>query len=128
MDSMKELPQISQAEFVVMDIVWKYAPISTNDVVDRLIPQTDWTPKTIQTMLSRLEKKGVIGHTKKSRSFVFYPLIEKEAYSEAEGKNYLNRFFGGAVNQLVVSFLSNNTLSSEDIDELKAILDKKRNQ
>ena len=125
---MSNLPQISQAEFVVMDVVWRYAPISTNDVVDRLVKTTEWTPKTIQTMLSRLEKKGVIAHRKESRIFVYYPLIEKEAYSEAEGKNYLDRFFDGAFNQMVVSFLNKSELSADDIDELQAILDAKRKQ
>lgn len=125
---MSNLPQISQAEFVVMDVVWRYAPISTNDVVDRLVKTTEWTPKTIQTMLSRLEKKGVIAHRKESRIFVYYPLIEKEAYSEAEGKNYLDCFFDGAFNQMVVSFLNKSELSADDIDELQAILDAKRKQ
>ena len=125
---MSNLPQISQAEFVVMDVVWKYAPINTNDVVDRLTKETEWSPKTIQTMLSRLEKKGVIAHRKESRSFVYYPLIEKEAYSEAEGQSYLNRFFDGAFNQMVVSFLNNSELTANDLDELQAILDAKRKQ
>ena len=125
---MSNLPQISQAEFVVMDVVWKYAPINTNDVVDRLTKETEWSPKTIQTMLSRLEKKGVIAHRKESRSFVYYPLIEKEAYSEAEGQCYLSRFFDGAFNQMVVSFLNNSELTANDLDELQAILDAKRKQ
>ena len=31
---MRELPQISEAEFEVMKIVWKHAPISTNEITD----------------------------------------------------------------------------------------------
>ena len=125
---MNTLPQISQAEFEVMDVIWKYAPISTNEVVDRLSHEKQWSPKTIQTMLSRLEKKGVITHKKESRIFVYSPIIPKEAYREAEGKTFLSRFFVGALKQMVVSFLDDDTLTSDDIDELQAILDKKRNQ
>ena len=124
---MNTLPQISQAEFEVMDVIWKYAPISTNEV-DRLSHEKQWSPKTIQTMLSRLEKKGVITHKKESRIFVYSPIIPKEAYREAEGKTFLSRFFDGALKQMVVSFLDDDTLTSDDIDELQAILDKKRNQ
>ena len=32
---MSNLPQISEAEFEVMKIVWKYAPISTNEITDK---------------------------------------------------------------------------------------------
>lgn len=45
---MKTLPQISEAEFEVMKIVWKYAPISTKEITEKLLPITSWSPKTIQ--------------------------------------------------------------------------------
>lgn len=48
---MKTLPQISEAEFEVMKIVWKHAPISTNEITDRLVQSTTWSPKTIQTLI-----------------------------------------------------------------------------
>ncbi|WP_313524168.1 BlaI/MecI/CopY family transcriptional regulator [Anaerotignum sp.] len=123
---MKSLPQISDAEFEVMNIIWKYAPINTNDIVDQLSRNKSWNPKTIQTMLFRLEKKGVIVHEKESRIFVYSPLIKKEAYLEAEGKAFVNRFFDGALSQMVVNYLSKHELTTEDIDDMQAILDKKR--
>ena len=53
---MKHLPQISEAEYEVMKVIWAFAPISTNDVVKHL-SNTNWHPKTIQTLLKRLLKK-----------------------------------------------------------------------
>ena len=79
-------------------------------------------------MADELEKKGVIIHQKEGRIFIYSAAISKDAYREAEGKSFLSRFFDGALNQMVVSFLDDDKLTSEDIDELKAILDKKRNQ
>ena len=125
---MKKLPQISDAEFEVMDVIWKHAPISTNEVTDRLLKTKDWSPKTIYTMLSRLEKKGVITHEKESRVFVYTPCVQKEDYLEAESRTLANRFFDGAMNQMVVSFLDQKELSAKDLDELQSILDKKRRQ
>lgn len=123
---MGELPQISDAEFEVMDVIWKYAPISTNEITDRLTKTKDWSPKTIYTMLSRLEKKGVIVHEKESRVFVYTPCVRKEEYIEAESRTLANRFFDGAMSRMVVSFLDQKDLSSEDLDELQRILDRKR--
>ena len=51
---MNKLPQISEAEFEVMKIVWKYAPISTNEITEKLLQTTSWSPKTIQTLIKRL--------------------------------------------------------------------------
>ncbi len=110
----------------IMNIIWKYAPINTNDIVDRLAQAREWSPKTIQTMLFRLEKKGVVAHKKDSRVFVYFPLIKKDEYIEAAGKKFANRFFDGAVNQMVVSLLKQNNLTAEEINDLQAILDAKR--
>ena len=125
---MSNLPQISDAEFEVMSVIWKYEPISTNDVVERLSKNKKWSPKTITTMLFRLEKKGVIFHEKEGRVFVYSALIQKDAYLKAERSAFINRFFDGALNQMVVSYLNENDLTKNDIDTLQAILDKKRKQ
>lgn len=125
---MKSLPQISGAEFEVMNVIWKYAPINTNDIVDRLSKSRTWSPKTIQTMLFRLEKKGVIAHEKEGRIFVYSPLIKKEAYLEVEGNAFVHRFFDGAFNQMVLRYLNHSEWTTEDINDLQAILDKKRNK
>ena len=39
-----------------------------------------------------------------------------------------DRFFDGAMKQMVVSFLDQKDLTPEDLDELQSILDKKRQQ
>lgn len=68
--NMSKLPQISEAEFEVMKVIWKYAPISTNEVTEKLTQTTDWSPKTIQTMLKRLVTKKALTYEKQSRVFV----------------------------------------------------------
>lgn len=125
---MKNLPQISNGEFEVMDVIWKHAPINTNEIVEILSKRKIWNPKTIQTMLFRLEKKGIISHTKESRVFVYAPRIPKEAYLALEQDNFVNRFFNGAVSQMVASYLDKNELTEAELAELQEILDKKRNQ
>ena len=57
---MKKLPQISEAEYEVMKVIWKYAPINTNEITDKLLQCTDWSPKTIHTLIKRLAGKGDI--------------------------------------------------------------------
>ncbi len=51
------LPHISEAEFEVMKSVWKYAPINTNEITEKLTLTTSWSPKTIQTLIKRLVSK-----------------------------------------------------------------------
>ena len=80
---MNHLPQISEAEFEVMKIVWKYAPINTNEITERLRLATTWSPKTIHTLIKRLVTKGALSYEKQGRIFVYTLWSEK--------KNILNR-------------------------------------
>ncbi|PWJ48056.1 BlaI family transcriptional regulator, penicillinase repressor [Faecalicatena contorta] len=57
---MGALPQISEAEFEIMKIVWKHAPISTNEITEKLTAAKTWSPKTMQTLIKRLVTKGVL--------------------------------------------------------------------
>ena len=67
---MSNLPQISEAEFEVMKIVWKYAPISTNEITEKLTQTSSWSPKTIQTLIKRL-----VSNLRKTRpGFCLYPI------------------------------------------------------
>lgn len=54
---MTRLPQISEAEFEVMKIVWQRAPVNTNEITECLEKTTSWSPKTIQTLIKRLVNK-----------------------------------------------------------------------
>lgn len=122
---MKELPTISDAEYQVMKVVWAGAPISTNEVVEKLEEITAWKPKTIQTMLSRLVKKGVLSYEKDSRVFVYTPLIGENEYLECESDTFLTRFYDGTLNSMVVNYLEQDKLSKSDIDELQRLLEEK---
>ncbi|MGO0986671.1 BlaI/MecI/CopY family transcriptional regulator [Clostridioides difficile] len=123
---MKKLPQISEAEYQVMKIVWQYAPISTNEVIEKLIKTSKWSPKTIQTMLLRLVKKGALTYEKNSRVFVYTPIVKEEEYVSTESSSFLNRFYNGTLNSMVLNFLENDKLSEDDIEELRNILDKRK--
>ena len=122
---MGNLFTISEAEYQVMKIIWANAPVSTNEVVKKLLETSTWSPKTIQTLLSRLVKKGIIDYKKDSRIFVYTPLVKEEEYLEQESDTFLNRFYEGTLNSMVVNFLEHDKLSKNDIDELKRILDEK---
>lgn len=119
---MKALPQISEAEFQVMKIVWEHAPVSTNQVTEYLTRTTKWSPKTIQTMLKRLVQKKALTYDKEGRVFIYTPLIGHEDYVNQESRHFLQRFYNGNVVSMVTAFLDMEELSQQEVDELKELL------
>jgi len=124
---MKNNPEISAAEYQVMKAIWgQAAPISTNEVVEKLKESTSWRPKTIHTLLSRLVKKKALHHEKQGRIFIYTPLVEESEILATENDSFLNRFYDGALNSMVINLLERDKLTDDDISQLRRILDEKQ--
>ena len=119
---MSKLPQISEAEFEVMKVIWKYAPISTNEVTEKLTQTTDWIPKTIQTMLKRLVTKIALTYEKQSRVFVYTPLVPETEYIRQESNSFLNKYYNGNIVSMLTSYLEDDKLSKTELDTLRHLL------
>lgn len=122
---MRELPQISEAEFEVMKVVWKYAPINTNEITEKLTQTTNWSPKTIQTLIKRLVSKKALTYEKQSRVFVYTPLVKEDEYIRRESNTFLNRFYDGNIISMLASYIEDDKLSEAEIDTLRSLLSEK---
>lgn len=122
---MSDLPQISEAEFEVMKIVWNYAPISTNEITERLLQTTNWNPKTIQTLIKRLVTKGALTYEKQSRVFVYTPTVKESEYIGQKSNSFLKRYYDGDITAMVSAYIENDKLSETEIDTLRTLLSKR---
>lgn len=115
--------KISEAEFEVLDVLWEDYPATSNELVERLNQKKVWHDKTVKTLLSRLVKKQAIDYKKEKRQYQYYPLIAREEYTQKETTSFVSRLFKGKVAPMVAGFSSQNSLSKEDVRELKALLE-----
>lgn len=121
---MSDLPQISESEFEVMKIVWKYAPISTNGITERLTKTTTWSPKTIQTLIKRLVTKGALTYEKQSR----VSLVDENEYICQESNSFLKKFYDRNITAMLSAYIENDKLSETEIDTLRSLLSKRSNK
>ena len=119
---MSQMPQISEAEFQIMKVVWEMAPINTNEITEEVLKNSDWSPKTVQTLIKRLVTKGALSYEKSGRVFVYTPVIDQKEYIRYESNNFLKRFYGGNITALLSSYIESGQLSQDDISQLKALL------
>ncbi|WP_042221651.1 penicillinase repressor BlaI [Oceanobacillus manasiensis] len=121
----EKVPSISEAEWEVMNVLWQKWPQTANDVITSLQGQKDWKAKTVRTLLDRLVQKGVVHVDKEHRVYTFYPLYSQDDCQRAEAESFIKRIYGGTVKSMLVQFIEEDSLSEEDIEELKSILDEK---
>jgi BlaI family penicillinase repressor len=115
--------QISEAESVVMEVLWERSPIGAEEVVAALADAQQWQEATIKTLLNRLLNKGAIRAEKDGRRYLYSPLLKREDWLTRESKGLLDRLFGGRVAPLVAHFSEHRKLSRKDIAELKKLIE-----
>ena len=115
--------QISDAESVVMDVLWKRSPLSADEVVMALSSRQDWQDATVKTLLNRLLNKGAIDAEKDGRRYLYAPVLQREAWVQGESESLLDRVFGGRVAPLVAHFSEHRKLTRKDIADLRKLLD-----
>ena len=115
--------QISEAESVVMDVLWARSPLGADEVAQALAGRQDWQDATIKTLLNRLLNKGAIRAEKDGRRYLYSPMVKREDWVLAESRGLLERLFDGRVAPLVAHFSEQRKLSRKDIAELRKLLE-----
>lgn len=115
--------RISEAEAVVMQVLWSDHPLSADEVMARLPGGNDWAEATVKTLLNRLLNKGAIAAEKEGRRYLYSPLVQRDAWVLEESRSLIDRLFDGRVAPLVAHFSQHRKLTTEDVAELRRLLE-----
>jgi|SRR5579863_5821714 len=120
---MPNLPDISDAEWDVMQVLWEASPLTANDVVDRVLAKKKWNPRTVKTLLNRLLRKGALRFEAEGKRYRYFPKISREECVRSESRSFLDRVFGGALGPMLAHFVSETTLTADEIRQLRKLID-----
>lgn len=121
---MNLMPQISEAEYEVMKVLWELKEATSTQIVEKLESVSNWKPKTIHTLITRLVTKGaVLAQKIDGKSYMYSPNIDEEDYKSFVSKSFIQRMFNGSLNLMLSSFIKENKLTEEELSELKKLLD-----
>lgn len=116
------LPIITDAESVIMEVLWRHSPVPTEAVVAALEGEQHWQEATIKTLLNRLLKKEVIRAEKDGRRFLYSPVVSRDEWMLTVSKGLLDRLFAGRVAPLAAHFSRHGKLTKRDICDLKRLI------
>jgi len=122
---MKKLPKISDAEWRVMTVLWSKPGLTADEVVASLEGKVAWSARTIRTLINRLLRKTALRHEPEGRRYRYFPAVGQEQCIREERRSFVQRVYGGTVTPMLAAFIEDAELSSDDIDELKRMLDEK---
>jgi BlaI family penicillinase repressor len=119
---MTKIPKISEAEWVVMEVVWRKHPVTALEVVQQLTAHKQWQDQTIRTMLRRLIGKKALKYRAEGKVYYYEPAVSREQCVRGESESFLERVFGGTAHPLLLHLMQEANLSSDEIAELRRIL------
>lgn len=114
---------ISDAESVVMHVLWEHHPLTADEIIAALAQVQQWQEATIKTLINRLLKKGAIEAEQDGRRYRYTPLLQRDAWVRRKSESLLDRLFDGRVAPLVAHFSAYRKLSKKDIAELKRLIE-----
>src|SRR5579884_3922297 len=115
-------PSITEAESVVMEVLWHRSPLPTEAVVAALQSERRWREGTVKALLNRLLRKGVIHADKDGRRFLYSPVVSRDKWLLTESKGLLDRLFAGRIAPLATHFSRHGELTKRDIADLKRLI------
>jgi predicted transcriptional regulator len=120
--------KLGDRELDLMQALWDRGAATVGEVHEALLArdaQVAYT--TVQTMLNRLEEKGLLSREKEGRAFVYRPLMQEPAAASLALGRVIDRFFGGDPAALATHLVS-GAVPRQDLDRLQALIDARRKE
>jgi predicted transcriptional regulator len=114
---------LGDLQHAIMQVLWDHDEATSAEVHRALFDERGLAPTTIATMLRKMEDKGVVTHREEGRHFVYRPLVTREEVQRSMIGELVDRLFAGDRAALVSHLVESETLSREEVDRLRAMLD-----
>jgi len=102
-----------------MKILWHHGESAVTDLVAALPEDEPLAYNSVLTTIRILEQKGYVEHRQEGRAFVYKSCIAEQEASRTEVRKVLSRFFGNSREQLMLSLLGDEGVSTEELERLK---------
>lgn len=117
-----DTPKVFESEYRFCLILWEHEPVRSSELVALCQAHLGWKPTTTYTVIKRLSERGVL----KNENSVVTSLVSKDAVQAAELNEMVEKTFEGSLPAFVAAFTKHQKISSEEIDELQAMIDRYR--
>ena len=124
----KKTPEkLTKAEEEVMQIIWVLDRCLVSDILkymkEKLKIKKQAPHSTISSIVRILEKKGFVQHKAYGRTYEYFPIVSKEAYTKRTLKKFVSDYFEGSMNRLVSFLVKEKDLDLKELTELIDQLD-----
>jgi predicted transcriptional regulator len=115
--------QLGDLPHAIMRVLWTRGEATVAQVHQDLEPERGLALTTIATMLSKMEKKGVVNHRSEGRVFVYLPTVSEETVNRSMVADLTERLFEGSTAMLVNHLLTQQEIDPRELKEIRRLID-----
>ncbi len=116
---------LADLQYAIMRVLWTDGEATVSRVQEALSNERGLALTTIATMLTKMEKKGVVSHRTEGRQFVYKPLISEKQVHRTMVAELTERLFQGDFKALVSHLLSEQEIDASELKRLKALIEER---
>jgi len=120
------LPELTEAEWAIIKAVWEQQPCAAPAVQESLVKSQAWTYSTVRTLMDRMVAKGLLTAEKVRHLTLYRAAITRQQAQLTELRYALKHAFDGALKPMVETLLTSEKISTQELDELEALIAAKR--
>lgn len=115
--------KLFDSELKLMELLWENEPVSAKQLSLIAENTIGWNKNTTYTVIKKLVEKGII--LRSEPGFVCSSIVKKEEVRKAETESLVNKLYNGSKKALFSTLLEDETLSSEELNELRRMIEKR---
>lgn len=112
----------TEAEWAVLEALWTGERHALGEIVAALRPAQNWSRTTVFTYLDRMARKGLVSIDRTNQR-PYAAAVSREDRARQERAELLEKVYHGAAGDLMAAFLRESTISPEERDRLRRLLD-----
>lgn len=119
---MKRDVQLSEVQLAVMRALWRTGEAPTSRVVEQVGRERKLAYTTVATMLSRLEKRGLVSSRQEGRERIYRALVSEDEVQAAMVSGLVSRLFRGDPAALVSHLVRRDEIREADLERVREML------
>ena len=119
-----ELPPLSEAQLEIINVVWDQGTATVGKIWKVLAKRRALSRNTVSTMVTRLEEKGWLRHRVVGGTYLYSATHPREKVLPRMVHRLVDAAFQGSAEGLVLTLLEGGRLSAEEVERIKAMLEK----
>ena len=117
---------LSALQLSLMRALWTAGQASAADVVQALREERALAHTTVATLLTRLEKRGVVAAEREGRQILYRPLVSESQVRQSMVSGLLTNLFEGRASDLLSHLIKRDEIAPEDLARIRQLLDAPR--